>query len=110
MATAHDMLTNADTFKAAYPSWPGTETLAEPKDTPLFVAAVPDIHQCEPVSAYMEQEGDHLIRVQRCECGAEQVSRDGGVTWSEWEAPCPDCEAAPRRRCYPDCLRYAEGV
>lgn len=26
------------------------------------------------------------------------------------EPDCPDCGAPPGRSCYPDCLRYAEGV
>lgn len=26
------------------------------------------------------------------------------------EPDCPDCDAPPGRSCYPDCLRYAEGV
>lgn len=28
--TSHDILTNADLFRAAYPSWPGVDPLAGP--------------------------------------------------------------------------------
>lgn len=60
----------------------------------------PDGKRCNRESGHSEPR--HLD-------GRTNQEWDGPVT-EPAEEPCPDCLAPAGRFCYPDCLRYAEGV
>lgn len=67
---------------------PMTEILSPAGSMPLFAASPPALPWCST-------------------CQRPHIPLAGSCPEPE---PCPDCEAGAGRSCYPDCLRYAEGV
>src|SRR5690242_9709709 len=109
MTTVHDILTDADLFRAAYPRWPSV-TFGPPDTTRLFAADLSG-HEHGPATVCLVAEGDRYVHQESCLCGDVRVSGDGGTTWGPWgpEArPCPDCLAAAGESCDMACPNRTE--